>query len=40
MRLLAFGAKSRQIVESEFAWSVLVEKYLELYDELLSTPLR
>ena len=37
LRLLAFGAKSRQIVESEFAWSVLVERYLELYDQLLST---
>ncbi len=36
MRLIAFGAKSRQIVESNFAWSVLVEKYLELYDQLLN----
>jgi glycogen(starch) synthase len=38
MRLLAFGAKSRQIVESEFAWSVLVERYLDLYSELLRHP--
>jgi glycosyltransferase involved in cell wall biosynthesis len=37
MRLLAFGTKGRQIVESEFAWSVLVEKYLDLYDRLLTT---
>ena len=36
LRLSSFGAKSRQIVETEFAWSVLVERYLELYDELLS----
>jgi glycosyltransferase involved in cell wall biosynthesis len=35
-RLLEFGAHSRHIVESAFAWSVLVEKYLELYAQLLS----
>jgi len=35
MRLVSFGARSRQIVESEFAWSVLVERYLDLYEELL-----
>jgi glycogen(starch) synthase len=35
VRLLAMGAKSRQIVETQFAWTVLVDKYLELYEELL-----
>jgi hypothetical protein len=29
------GAASRSIVEREFAWSVIVQKHLELYDELL-----
>ena len=38
VRLLAMGAESRRIVESQFAWSVLVGKYLELYRELLSAP--
>ena len=35
LRLIAMGAKSRQIVEAEFAWSVLVDRYLELYEEIL-----
>ena len=35
LRLLPMGARSRQIVEAEFSWSVLVERYLALYDELL-----
>jgi glycosyltransferase involved in cell wall biosynthesis len=34
--LAPMGARSRAIVEQEFAWSVLVDRYLELYDELLS----
>ena len=34
-RLLAMGAASREIVAREFAWSVLVERYLDLYRELL-----
>jgi glycosyltransferase involved in cell wall biosynthesis len=37
VRLLAMGAHSRQIVESEFAWTVLIDRYLALYDELLRT---
>jgi glycogen(starch) synthase len=37
-RLVAMGAKSRQIVEREFAWSVLVEQYIRLYRELLAEP--
>ena len=36
VRLLSLGAQSRRIVESEFAWTVLIEKYFELYRELLS----
>lgn len=35
VRLLSMGAQSRRIVESEFAWSVLVDRYLDLYRELL-----
>jgi glycosyltransferase involved in cell wall biosynthesis len=35
IRLLAMGGESRRIVETEFAWSVLVERYLALYDDLL-----
>jgi glycogen(starch) synthase len=35
-RLRAMGEHSRQIVEAEFAWSVLIEKYLALYGELLN----
>jgi glycosyltransferase involved in cell wall biosynthesis len=38
IRLAAMGAQSRRIVESEFSWDVLVDRYLELYEELLSTP--
>lgn len=37
-RLVSMGAKSREIVEREFAWTVLVEKYLSLYQELLDGP--
>jgi glycosyltransferase involved in cell wall biosynthesis len=36
-RLSTMGAESRRIVETEFAWSVLVDKYLALYEELLSS---
>jgi len=35
-RLLAMGARSREIVEREFAWSVLVTGYLDLYRDLLA----
>ncbi len=35
LALVAMGVKSREIVEREFAWTVLVEKYLALYDELV-----
>jgi glycosyltransferase involved in cell wall biosynthesis len=35
IRLLAMGAASRERVEREFAWSVLVDQYVEMYDELL-----
>jgi len=35
--LPAMGQQSRGIVERDFAWSVLVERYLALYDELLRT---
>jgi glycosyltransferase involved in cell wall biosynthesis len=38
VRLIAMGAQSRQIVESTFSWSVLVDRYLELYAELLARP--
>jgi glycogen synthase len=31
----AMGAKSREIVEREFSWSVLVERQIEVYKELL-----
>ena len=31
----AMGAKSREIVEREFSWSVLVERQIALYEELL-----
>jgi hypothetical protein len=37
-RLVAMGAKSRQIVEREFAWSVLVAQYIRLCRELLTAP--
>jgi glycogen(starch) synthase len=36
IRLLAMGARSREIVEREFAWAGLVEKYLALYEDLRS----
>jgi glycosyltransferase involved in cell wall biosynthesis len=35
VRLLSMGARSRQIVEDEFSWSVLIDRYLALYAELL-----
>jgi glycosyltransferase involved in cell wall biosynthesis len=35
-RLLAFGAESRGIVEREFAWSVLVDRQIDLYRDLLA----
>ena len=35
-RLVEMGAKSREIVERDFAWSVLVERYMNLYREILS----
>ena len=35
MRLVAMGLRSREIVERGFAWTVLVERYLELYEELI-----
>jgi glycogen synthase len=34
-RLIAMGTVSRRIVEREFAWSVLVDRQLSLYEELL-----
>lgn len=34
-RLDRFGAAGRAIVEREFAWAVIVESHLALYDELL-----
>jgi len=37
VRLMTMGTKSRQIVETEFAWTALVHRYLALYDELLAT---
>lgn len=37
VRLRGMGAESRRIVEKQFAWSVLVDEYLELYAELLNT---
>jgi glycosyltransferase involved in cell wall biosynthesis len=36
VRLIAMGTRSRQIVEREFSWSVLIQRYLDLYDDLLS----
>jgi len=35
-RLDAMGAASRTIVEREFSWDMLADRYLQLYDELLS----
>jgi glycosyltransferase involved in cell wall biosynthesis len=34
-RLTAMGDKSRAIVEQEFAWSVLVDQQIALYEQLL-----
>jgi len=34
-RLVAMGARSRAIVEKEFAWSVLVDQQIALYEQLL-----
>ncbi len=36
-RLPALGVKSRAIVEAEFAWPVIVERHLEMYEELRTT---
>jgi hypothetical protein len=30
------GARSREIVEREFAWTVLADRYVSLYLELLA----
>jgi len=30
------GAASRTIVEREFSWDLLADRYLQLYEELLS----
>jgi glycogen synthase len=35
-RLVSMGERSREIVEREFAWNVLVDRYLSLYLELLA----
>jgi glycosyltransferase involved in cell wall biosynthesis len=32
----AMGARSRQIVEQEFSWAVLVDRQIAVYEELLS----
>jgi glycosyltransferase involved in cell wall biosynthesis len=34
-RLVDTGVRSREIVEREFAWSVLVDRQIEVYQELL-----
>jgi glycosyltransferase involved in cell wall biosynthesis len=42
-RLAAMGSRSREIVEREFAWSVLIERQIALYDDLIArhgTPTR
>jgi len=36
-RLISMGARSREIVEQEFAWSVLVDRYVNLYTEMLAS---
>jgi glycogen synthase len=36
LRLASMGAQGREIVEATFSWSVLVDRYLELYAELLA----
>jgi glycosyltransferase involved in cell wall biosynthesis len=38
--LPAMGTRSREIVEHEFAWSVLVDRQLAVYDELLAAGAR
>jgi glycosyltransferase involved in cell wall biosynthesis len=35
-RLVSMGLRSREIVEREFAWSVLVDRYLDLYSDLIA----
>jgi glycosyltransferase involved in cell wall biosynthesis len=35
-RLPAMGARSRDIVERQFAWSVLIDRQIELYRELMA----
>jgi len=35
-RLAVMGAASRTIVEREFSWDLLADRYLQLYEELLS----
>jgi glycogen(starch) synthase len=37
-RLIAMGAKSREIVEREFAWPALVDKQIAVYEDLLLRP--
>jgi glycosyltransferase involved in cell wall biosynthesis len=37
-RLLTMGTRSREIVERHFAWPVLVDRYMELYAELIDDP--
>ena len=39
-RLADLGARSRQIVAAEFAWSMLVEQQIALYEELLTAASR
>jgi glycosyltransferase involved in cell wall biosynthesis len=34
------GASSRRLVESQFAWSVLTNRYVQLYEELLARSVR
>jgi glycosyltransferase involved in cell wall biosynthesis len=36
-RLVSMGGRSREIVEREFAWNVLVDRYLDLYLEILAS---
>ena len=35
--LAPMGARSREIVEREFAWTSLVQRQIEIYEELLRT---
>jgi glycosyltransferase involved in cell wall biosynthesis len=39
-RLAAMGERSRAIVEREFAWPVLVQRQIAMYEELLGTRAR